>query len=395
MAAATILHADLDAFFAAVEQRDNPELRGTPVIVGGDPGERGVVTSPSYEARRFGVHSAMPSATAQRLCPEAVFIRPRHVAYGAVSDRIMEILRSMTPLVEPLSLDEAFLDVAGCERSQGTPVEIARTIRKLVLRKERLTISIGIATSKSVAKIASDLCKPDGLLVVPAGTEREFLAPLPVGNVWGVGPKTRGMLEDIGIRTIGDLADRTASDLSGKFGRNGHRIRRLAAGIDDRSIEPDSRRKSLGHETTFDRDIQAPSTLRGFLLEASEKVAKRLRAERLRARAVTLKLRYADFTTITRRRTLDARSDEGRVIYKTAADLLDAALIEGGRFRLAGIHVCDFSQNDMEQLPLDWPRSGRNRRLDLAVDAIAQRFGPHSVSRGRLVETAAHVRSAG
>ena len=190
MPAATILHAALDAFFAAVEQRDNPELQGRPVIVGGDPGERGVVTSPSYEARRFGVHSAMPSATAQRLCPEAVFVRPRHVEYSAVSDRIMNILRSMTPLVEPLSLDEAFLDVAGCERSLGTPVEIARTIKILVLREEELTISIGIAASKSVAKIASDLCKPDGLLVVPAGTERQFLAPLPVGNVWGVGPKT-------------------------------------------------------------------------------------------------------------------------------------------------------------------------------------------------------------
>ena len=395
MPAATILHADLDAFFAAVEQRDNPELRGRPVIVGGDPGERGVVTAASYEARRFGVHSAMPSAIAQRLCPEAIFVRPRHVAYSAVSKRIMSILRSITPLVEPLSLDEAFLDVAGCERSLGTPVEIARTIKRLVLREEKLTISIGIATSKSVAKIASDISKPDGLLVVPAGTEREFLAPLPVSNVWGVGPKTRGMLEDIGIKTIGDLADQTASDLSGKFGRNGHRIRRLAIGIDERSIEPDHQRKSLGHETTFERDIRDPSALRVFLLEASEKVAKRLRAERIRGRVVTLKLRYADFTTITRRRTLDARSDEGRAIYKTAADLLDAALKEGGRFRLAGVHVSDLSRNDIEQLPLDWSQSRRNRRLDLAVDAIAERFGPHSVSRGRLVDAAAHVRSVG
>ena len=295
MPAATILHADLDAFFAAVEQRDNPELRGRPVIVGGDPGERGVVTAASYEARRFGVHSAMPSAIAQRLCPKAIFVRPRHVAYSAVSKRIMSILRSITPLVEPLSLDEAFLDVAGCERSLGTPVEIARTIKRLVLREEKLTISIGIATSKSVAKIASDISKPDGLLVVPTGTEREFLAPLPVSNVWGVGPKTRGMLEDIGIKTIGDLADQTASDLSGKFGRNGHRIRRLAIGIDERSIEPDHQRKSLGHETTFERDIRDPSALRVFLLEASEKVAKRLRAERIRGRVVTLKLRIRGF----------------------------------------------------------------------------------------------------
>ena len=395
MSAATILHADLDAFFAAVEQRDNPELRGMPVIVGGDPGQRGVVTAASYEARQFGVHSAMPSAVARRLCPEAAFVRPRHVAYSAVSDRIMDILQSITPLVEPLSLDEAFLDVAGCERSLGTPVEIARTIKRLVLREERLTISIGIATSKSVAKIASDLCKPDGLLVVPAGNERGFLAPLPVGKVWGVGPKTREMLEDVGIKTIGDLADQAASDLSGKFGRNGHRIRRLAAGIDERSIEPDPERKSLGHETTFDRDVQDPSALRAFLLEASERVAKRLRAQRIRGRVVTLKLRYANFTTITRRRTLGARSDEGRVIYKTAAGLLNAALTEGGRFRLAGVHISDFSLNETEQLPLDWSRSRRNRRLDLAVDTIAERFGPHSVSMGRLVGAAAQVRPAG
>ncbi|MCY4109378.1 MAG: DNA polymerase IV [Chloroflexi bacterium] len=395
MPSATILHADLDAFFAAVEQRDNPELRGRPVIVGGKQGQRGVVTSPSYEARRFGVHSAMPSATAKRLCPEAVFVRPRHAAYSAVSDQIMNILRSVTPLVEPLSLDEAFLDVAGCERSLGTPVEIARIIKGLVLREERLTISIGIATSKSVAKIASDLSKPDGLLVVPVGTEREFLAPLPVGKVWGVGPKTRSMLENIGIRTIGDLANQKASGLSAKLGRNGHRIRRLAVGIDERSIEPDPRRKSLGHETTFDLDVRDPSTLRAFLLEASEKVAKRLRTQRIRGRVVTLKLRYADFTTITRRRTLDTHSDEGRVIYKTATGLLDTALTRGSRFRLAGVHVSDFSRDDMEQLPLDWSQSLRNRRLDLAVDAIAERFGPHSVSWGRLVGTAAQVRPAG
>ena len=395
MPSATILHADLDAFFAAVEQRDNPELKGRPVIVGGEPGQRGVVTSPSYEARRFGVHSAMPSATAKRLCPKAVFIRPRHAAYSAVSGRIMNILHSITPLVEPLSLDEAFLDVAGCERSLGTPVQIARMIKCLVLREERLTISIGIATSKSVAKIASDLCKPDGLLAVPMGAEREFLAPLPVGNVWGVGPKTRSMLENIGIRTIGDLANQNASGLSAKLGRNGHRIRRLAMGIDERSIEPDPRRKSLGHETTFDRDVRDPSTLRAFLLEASEKVAKRLRAQRIRGRVVTLKLRYADFTTITRRRTLDARSDEGRVIYRTAAGLLDAAFTEDSSFRLAGVHVSDFRRDDMEQLPLDWSQSRRNRRLDLAVDAIAERFGPHSVSQGRLVGAAAQVRPAG
>ena len=395
MPSATILHADLDAFFAAVEQRDNPELRGRPVIVGGEPGQRGVVTSPSYEARRFGVHSAMPSATAKRLCPEAVFVRPRHVTYSAISDRIMNILQSITPLVEPLSLDEAFLDVAGCERSLGTPVEIARRIKGLVLREEQLAISIGIATSKSVAKIASDLSKPDGLLIVTKGTEREFLAPLPVGKVWGVGPKTRSILENIGIRTIGDLANQKASGLSAKLGRNGHRIRRLALGIDERSIEPDPRRKSLGHETTFDRDVRDLATLRAFLLEASEKVAKRLRAQHIRGRVVTLKLRYADFTTITRRRTLDTRSDEGRVIYKTAAGLLDTALTPGNRFRLAGVHVSDFSRDDMEQLPLDWSQSRRNRRLDLAVDAIAERFGPHSVSWGRLVGTAAQARPAG
>ncbi len=385
MTAATILHADLDAFYAAVEQRDNPELKGSPVIVGGDPGGRGVVTAASYEAREFGVHSAMPASIAQRLCPEAIFVRGRHSVYSAISNRVMGLLRSITPLVEPLSLDEAFLDVAGCERSLGTPVEIARMIKGLVLREEGLTISIGIASNKSVAKIASRLCKPDGLLVVPAGTEREFLAPLPVGYVWGVGPKTRQMLEAGGIRTIGDLASQTASALRMKFGRNDHRIRCLAIGIDERSVEPDHRRKSLGHEATFERDVEDPATLRAFLLEASEKVAKRLRVEGLRGRVVTLKLRYADFTTITRSRTLGTRSDEGQIIYKTVAALLDTVLKNCERFRLAGIHVSDFNRNEVEQLSLNWDESRRNRRLDLAVDSITERFGPRSVSKGRLV----------
>lgn len=390
MPPASILHADLDAFYAAVEQCDNPELKGRPVIVGGDPDGRGVVTAASYEAREFGVHSAMPIAIAQRLCPEAIFVRGRHDIYSGVSNRIMSLLESITPLVEPLSLDEAFLDVAGCERSLGTPIEIARMIRGLVLREEKLTISIGIASSKSVAKIASRLCKPDGPLVVPAGTEREFLAPLPVGYVWGVGPKTRRTLEAIGVRTIDDLAGHHASGQGPQIGRIGDRIRRLAIGIDERSVDPDPRRKSLGHEKTFARDVQDPAAFRAFLLQASEKVAKRLRVEGLRGRIAALKLRYADFTTITRRQTLRAHSDEGQTIYKTVACLLDTVLNKGDRIRLAGIHVSDFNASDVEQLPLLWDQSPRNRRLDRAMDVITERFGPRTVARGRLV--AARVR---
>ncbi len=382
---AAILHADLDAFYAAVEQRDRPELQGRPVVVGGLPGGRGVVAAASYEARKFGVHSAMPLGAAQRLCPDAAFVPGRHDVYGEVSKQIMDIIRSITPLVEPLSMDEAFLDVAGCERGQGNPLEIARKIKNLVREKERLTISIGIACNKSVAKIASELSKPDGLLLVERGTERAFLAPLPVNTLWGVGPKTLERLRAAGIATIGDLAEQDADELSHSFGRQGLHFSRLSRGIDPRPVTPSHVRKSLGNEMTFERDVDDPEALRVFILALSEKVAKRLRAEGLRGRVVTLKLRHSDFTTITRRRTLKAHVDGGKPIFEAAMDLFRNAFTNRDSYRLAGVHVSQFAPKDVEQLTLELGSEDRNRRLDVAVDGITDRFGTQSVVLGSLV----------
>lgn len=383
---ASILHADLDAFYAAVEQRDKPELRGKPVVVGGLAHERGVVTTASYEARPFGVHSAMPLRTAYRLCPHAVFVPPRHAVYGEVSQRVMAILESFTPLVEPLSLDEAFLDVTGCERAYGSPEAIGREIRRLVWERERLTISVGVAANKSVAKIASDLCKPDGLLCVPHGTEREFLAPLPVNRLWGVGPKSLARLQAMGIETIGDLAAMDPESPGSAFGEGGRRLHALANGVDPRPVEPEREAKSVGAETTFQEDTGDPEVLRAYLLGLAEKVARRLRAEGLRGRSVAVKLRYADFRTITRSRRLGAYVDSEPLIFKMAWELFSRAFDAGDRFRLVGVHVADFEPRQTEQLSLGLELDTRSRRLDAAVDGIAARFGAASVTRGRLAK---------
>jgi DNA polymerase-4 len=335
--ARTIIHADLDAFYASVEQLDHPELRGRPVVVGGSPEGRGVVAAASYEARAFGVRSAMPMTRALRLCPDAVRVSPRFDRYAAISKRVMAIFRALTPLVEPLSLDEAFLDVSGWVTDGANPENIARELKREVREKTQLTLSVGVASNKSVAKIASELRKPDGLVVVPSGAEAEFLAPLPIRALWGIGPKTEHALHFAGIRTIGDLARRSLADAERLLGSHGAALHAMARGIDERPVEIERERKSVGAETTFAQDLPDGSELRMKLHDIASEVARRLATSHVKAQTVALKLRYADFHTVTRQSSLKSATDEAFDIEAIGRVLLNAIVAEGDRFRLLGI----------------------------------------------------------
>lgn len=360
----TIIHADLDAFFASVEQRDNPHLRGKPVVVGGPPGARGVVAAASYEARRFGVRSAMPMSRALRLCPQAVRVSPRFHRYAEVSRQVMAIFRSVTPLVEPLSLDEAFLDVTVQAAGYGGPEALARHLKERVRRETGLTVSIGVGSNKTVAKIASDMGKPDGLVVVPAGEEAAFLAPLPVRALWGIGLKTEARLAEAGIRTVGDLAAAEPELAARLLGSRAPLFQAMACGRDDRPVETMHERKSVGAESTFPRDLPDGPELRRRLREMAGEVARRLRAEGVKAGTITLKLRYADFRTVTRQRTLPVPTDEAEEVARAAEALLDAlpagrqgAAAPGDRFRLLGIQGSRLVRREGGQLAL-WREGG-------------------------------------
>jgi DNA polymerase-4 len=345
----TILHADLDAFFASVEQLDNPRLRGKPVVVGGAPEARGVVAAASYEARRFGVHSAMPMSRALRLCPQAERLSPRFDRYAEVSRQVMAIFREVTPLVEPLSLDEAFLDasesvIGGAAR--GGPAELASRLKRRIKEETGLTVSIGVGTNKTVAKIASDRGKPDGLVVVAPGDEASFLAPMPVRSLWGVGPKAEEALAEMGISTIGELARADAAALAARFGVRGQWFHRTANGLDDQPVETEHERKSVGAETTFPRDLRDGEELRQILSTVAQDVARRLREKGLRARTVVLKLRYSDFRTITRQTRLAEGVDGAEQLAAAAAALLEKTARPDDRFRLLGIHGTSLQTGD-------------------------------------------------
>ena len=296
----TILHVDMDAYYASIEIRDRPELAGLPVCVGGTVQQRGVIAAASYAARKFGVHSAMPTATALGLCPRLVLLPPDFERYTRESRRIMAIFQSYTPLVEPLSLDEAFLDVKGCEHLFGDALAIGHAIRRDILRQTGLVASVGIATSKFVAKLASDLCKPDGLRLIAASEVQSVLSPLPVSAIFGVGPRTAKRLESMGIRTVGELAGLPREAVLARFGSSGAWIHDLAHGVDPRRVHPHREEKSISVERTFPEDLSDRSELRRRLLEFSEELAWRLRASGLRGRTVALKARYWDFRTVTR-----------------------------------------------------------------------------------------------
>jgi DNA polymerase-4 len=383
-AARTVLHVDMDAFYASVEQRDQPELRGRPVIVGADPSGRGVVSAASYEARRFGVHSAMPIGRAARLCPDAAFLPVDMDKYAAVSRQVMAILADFTPLLEPVSIDEAFLDVTGTEGLHGDGAAVARTIKSRVASALRLSASVGVAANKFVAKVASDLRKPDGLVVVAPGTEADFLAPLPVSRLWGVGRVTAAGLEAMGLSTIGQLAAVPAAYLEARFGPSGRSLQDLAFGRDDRLVEPFAPPKSMGAEETFGHDHRDVERLTATLRGQAERVARELRAEGYAGRCVTLKLRFADFSTLTRRHSDDPTQD-GLVIYRRARALLERIPLRQP-VRLIGLAVSSLGPPAAGQLPLLEADTARRERLARAMDQVTRRFGEESLRPASLLK---------
>ncbi|MEW5910077.1 MAG: DNA polymerase IV, partial [Thermodesulfobacteriota bacterium] len=333
-----IIHLDMDAFYPAVEALDNPHLKGKPVIVGGSR-KRGVVSSASYEARKFGIHSAQPMSTALRLCPHAIVLPVRMKRYKEISNRVFNIFYRITPLVEPISIDEAFLDVTGSEKLFGNPEKIAQIIKRMVVKEIGLTISAGVAPSKFAAKIASDLEKPDGLTVVKPDQVRSFLDPLPIHKMWGVGRVTQEALQRLNIRTFRDLREMPLDILIRKFGKHGIQMKRLAEGIDDRNVETESEIKSIGHEETFEQDILDLKTATKEILWLSERVAKRMRRLGIIGRTITLKVKYSDFTRITRSETLPESTDDGSLIYHTVCALLEKTGVGKRAVRLLGVSV--------------------------------------------------------
>ena len=381
--ARTIVHVDMDAFYASVEQRDRPELQGLPVIVGADPRGRGVVSTASYEARRFAVHSAMPIGRAARLCPAGVFLPVDMAKYAQVSRQVMTILADFTPLLEPVSIDEAFLDVTGSGALLGDGEAIARRIKSRIGDEVRLTASVGVASNKFVAKVASDLRKPDGLVVVAPGGEADFLAPLPISRLWGVGRVTASALDSMGIRTIAQLAATSVGHLEARFGSGGAFLLALAHGRDDRPVEPFSPPKSMGAEETFDVDHRDLQRLRATLRAQAERVARELRAEGYAGRTVTLKLRFADFSTITRAQTGDPTQD-GLTIYRRVEALFSRVRLAQA-VRLIGVSVSMLGSAGSGQLSLLEPNVARTERLARAVDSLAARFGEEAVRPASLV----------
>jgi len=375
MASRTIMHIDLDAFFVSVEQVLNPELLGKPVVVGGRPDRRGVVAAASYEARASGLHSGMPLATAVRLCPQAIFIEGSFPRYRDASKKFMAILADFSPLLEPMGLDEAYLDVTGFESLHGSIHQMALTIKQRVKGELHLNASIGVASCKVIAKVASDLSKPDGLIEVPPGEEQAFLAPLPIEKLPGIGKKTKQKLKGLGIKTLSQLSLMPLEALKSHFGAFGEMLHQSANGIDDRPVSPPAEAKSISRETTFDRDIGERPMLEATLRYLGERVGSDLRRRDKQTKTVTLKLRYADFTTITRSRTLPQATDADQVIYDTGAALLRGALAtEKQLVRLIGIGVSNLVEPGQQLTMLD----SRDRRQAKVARNTINCPGSHS-----------------
>jgi DNA polymerase-4 len=381
--ARVIAHGDMDAFFASVEQMDHPELRGRPVLVGGT-GRRGVVSTASYEARPFGCRSAMPMAEARRLCPQAVVLPPNFRRYQEVSERVMEVFSRFSPLVEPLSLDEAFLDLTGCEGLFGPPEAMGRRLKNEVrLATGGLTLSVGIAATKFVAKVASDFAKPDGLTLVPPGTEPDFLWPLDVSRLWGVGPKTASLLKGLGLERIGDVARADPSWLSRRLGSLGEHIYLLSRGEDDREVVPERDPKSIGAEVTFEEDVAGSEALRPHLRRAAQRVARRLREAGLTAGGVRVKLKTSSFRLLTRQARVRPPTDSEKEILGTAETLLSAFDLSVP-MRLAGLAAFDLRARDArlqgDLFEPDGPR--KSRELDKTLDSLREKFGDGAIRWG-------------
>ncbi len=381
----TILHVDMDAFFASVEEVDRPELKGRPVVVGGTPQGRGVVAAANYAARAFGIHSAMPAVIARRLCPHAVFLRGRMERYAEVSAAINDIFHRYTPLVQPLSLDEAFLDVSESVRLFGSGEQIGRAIREDIARELGLIASVGVASNKFLAKIASDLDKPNGFVVVDRTNIRAFLDPLPVRRLWGVGKVSARNLERLGIHTIADLLAYPQHQLVQQLGSWGEQLRALAEGVDERPVVSERQAKSVSHETTFAEDVMEQELLESWLAQLAEQVGVRMRRLGCRGNTVQLKVRFADFTTLTRNQHLPAPTDRTREIMQTGLALLRTRLpCPRPPVRLIGIGVSGFGDDDPLQADLfQTQEQRREEQLDAVSDAIRDRFGETLVRRGR------------
>lgn len=382
-----IMHCDLDAFFAAVEQLDHPELRGRPVIVGGSARSRGVVSTCSYEARKYGVKSAMPMAQALRLCPQAVYLPVNMPRYVEVSRQVFSILAGYSPLMEPLSIDEAFLDIGGTRNLFGRPSDIGRRIKEQVRDETGLTISVGISYNKFLAKLASDMGKPDGLMIISREQALEILAPLPVSSLWGVGEKGQAQLRAWGLESIADLQKLPAGWLEERMGLSGRLCWELAQGIDHRQVEPERERKSLGREITFPQDVDDLEYLKHWLQVFAAELCPRLRKIERLAATITIKLRLNSFKTITRSRTIQA-CDSEVLIADTAVQLLEQAYRGSPPVRLIGLSLGKLSPaGELEQGALFDEQREKNHLLDLLIDNIRERFGPQSIKRAHLLDT--------
>jgi len=380
-----IIHIDMDAFYASVEQMDNPALKGKSVIVGGRPNQRGVVSAASYEARRYGVHSAMPLRHAYKLCPQAVFLPVNSRRYEEVSEQIMEILKSYTPLVEPISLDEAFLDVTHSLKLFGSPQKIGMDIKRKIKEKLGLTASAGIAPNMFLAKIASDINKPDGFVEVKPGEEKKFLENLSISKMWGVGPSTEKKLKSLGIETIGQIASYPAEALKKRFGRNGGHLHMLAQGIDGRSVTPAHQAKSIGNEITYPEDTGSENKIRKTLFELSEQVGRRLRDENLRAKTITLKVRFNDFRTITRNRTIADPTNLGEDIFDTAWELFKKNNSSRKQIRLVGVSASSLTETKSKQLSFFEGERDRKENLARNLDRLHDKMGEGIVKRGSIL----------
>lgn len=382
-----ILHVDMDAFFASVELRDRPELKGLPVVVGHS-GGRGVVTSANYEARKFGIHAAMSMTEALRRCPKAIFIEPNHEKYSEVSEKLQEIYLSFTPLVEPLSVDEAFLDVSGSRKLLGSPIEIGKKLREKVFQEENITCSVGIAPTKFIAKLASTRAKPDGLIVVSPKEVIDFLHPLPVGALWGVGGKTEEVLKRLGLFKVSDIAHLSLKTLKRALGDGiAEHLYELSWGKDERSVETNEPEKSVGNEETFSKDLDQAEDILREVLRLSEKVAARLRQAGLMGRTITLKVRFSNFSTITRSKTLLDPTDVAKEIYEVAKSLFEGLKLDQVRVRLVGVRVEKLveEQEANRQLLLGENEKGW-REIDKASDKANARFGDEAIKPARLLE---------
>ena len=371
----------MDAFFASVEQLDHPEWRGKPLVVGHD-GPRGVVAAASYEARVFGCHSAQPMAVAKRLCPHAIVAPGRYSRYREISRQVFAIFERFTPVVEPLSVDEAFLDVTGSLALFGSAQEIAKRIRAAIRAEVSLTASVGVAANKFLAKLASDLNKPDGLTVIDSADVHRVLDPLPIGRIWGIGPKTAARIEGLAIKTIGQLRALSPETLRLRIGDEAEHYQRLANGLDDREVTCDRDAKSIGQEQTFGENLTDPESVRAVMLEQSEEVGARLRKNGHTARTVTVKIRFGDFKTITRRTTLEKPTDATADIWAAARELFNTWAAKSFEpVRLIGVTAGNFAEQDAQLELFADPLAGRNRKLDGVVDAINQRFGSAKIHR--------------